>query len=69
MIYGAHAIEWHFFWLKHLVPDLRSARDAEEMTRHVHRVAQWVNEDSLSKLFNMTISRVLEPHIRHQVVD
>lgn len=50
VIYGARAIEWHYFWLKHLVPNLKSARDAEGMTRHVYRIAQWVNEDAASVL-------------------
>lgn len=50
VIYGARAIEWHHFWLRHLVPDLRSSRDADGMTRHVYRVAQWGNEDAASVL-------------------
>lgn len=39
-------IEWHHFWFKHLVPALKSVRDAEGMTTHVYRVSQWKNEDS-----------------------
>ncbi|WP_434514695.1 AAA family ATPase [Dechloromonas sp. ARDL1] len=50
VIYGARAIEWHYFWLKHLVPDLRRARDAEGMTSHIYRIAQWGNEDAASVL-------------------
>jgi hypothetical protein len=50
VIYGAKAIEWHYFWLKHLVPVLRNARDAEGMTRHVYQMAQWVNEDAANVL-------------------
>lgn len=50
VIYGARAIEWHYFWLKHLVPDLRNAQDAEGMTRHVYRIAQWVDEDAANVL-------------------
>jgi hypothetical protein len=46
VIYGARAIEWHHFWLRHLVPDLRSNRDAEAMTSHVYRIAQWGNADT-----------------------
>lgn len=46
VIYGAKAIEWHYFWLKHLVPDLMSARDAEGMVRHVYRSVHWVSEDA-----------------------
>ncbi|MFL9608776.1 AAA family ATPase [Methylobacillus sp. Pita2] len=50
VIYGAGAIEWHHFWLRHLVPYLRSVRDAEGMTRHVYRVAQWGRADAASVL-------------------
>ncbi|WP_369933800.1 AAA family ATPase [Xanthomonas tesorieronis] len=50
VIYGASATEWHHFWLKHLVPDLKSTRDAEGMTRHVYRVAQWGNADAIGVL-------------------
>ncbi|MCC4596020.1 ATP-binding protein [Xanthomonas campestris pv. phormiicola] len=50
VIYGARAIEWHHFWLKHLVPDLKSTRDAEGMTRHVYRVAQWGDADATDVL-------------------
>lgn len=50
VIYGARAIEWHHFWLKHLVPDLMSVRDAEGMTRHVYRIAHWGNDDAASVL-------------------
>jgi len=45
VIYAAGAVEWHHFWSKHLVPDLRSARDAEGMTRHIYRIAQWGSTD------------------------
>ena len=42
---SAGAIEWHRFWLKHLAPALRATRDAEGLAGHVHRIAQWRNED------------------------
>lgn len=42
----AAAIEWHRFWLKHLVPVLKTAQDAEGLTGHAHRIAQWSNEDT-----------------------
>jgi len=46
VIYGlASAIEWHHFWLKHLIPALRIAQDAEGLKGHVHRIAQWSNND------------------------
>lgn len=41
----AGSIEWHRFWLKHLVPLLRATQDAEGLMGHVYRVAQWINED------------------------
>lgn len=50
VIYGASAVEWHHFWLRHLVPDLRNARDAEGMTRHVYRIAQWGRADAAGVL-------------------
>lgn len=50
VIYGAGAIEWHYFWMKHLVPDLRSSRNVEGMTAHVYRIAQWKNDDTVGIL-------------------
>jgi hypothetical protein len=38
-------VEWHHFWFKHLVPQLKDLRDTEGMTTHVHRVSQWKNDD------------------------
>lgn len=46
----AGAIEWHRFWLKHLVPVLKTAQDAEGLTGHAHRIAQWSNEDAAGAL-------------------
>lgn len=60
VIYGARAIEWHHFWLKHLVPYLMGARDAEGMTRHVYRVAQWGDEDAAGVLALWTEALSLE---------
>jgi len=42
----ASLVEWHHFWLSHLVPTLKETRDAEGLTTHIHRVAQWANEDA-----------------------
>ncbi|MDD4963088.1 MAG: ATP-binding protein [Gallionella sp.] len=42
----ATRIEWHHFWFAHLLPMLKDARDSEGLTAHVHRVAQWKNEDA-----------------------
>lgn len=41
----ARLIEWHHFWLAHLVPVLKEARDADGLNTHVHRIAQWKDED------------------------
>lgn len=41
----ATIVEWHRFWFVHLVPVLKDARDVDGLTAHVHRVAQWKNED------------------------
>lgn len=46
----AGAIEWHRFWLTHLVPVLKAARDTEGLTGHAHRIAQWSNEDTAGVL-------------------
>ena len=39
-------LEWHHFWMKHLVPALKYQQDSEGLTRHVHRVSAWKNEDA-----------------------
>lgn len=44
------AIEWHNFWLKHLIPALKAQQDSDGMTRHFHRIAQWSNEDCAGTL-------------------
>ncbi|QKS23601.1 AAA family ATPase [Vreelandella titanicae] len=41
---GKHT-EWHFFWMKHLVPILRDDCDADGLMIHAHRVSQWKNDD------------------------
>lgn len=48
IIYDAKAIEWHYFWMKYLVPKLKLAKDPDGMARHVFRVSQWVNQDTSS---------------------
>lgn len=42
----ASAVEWHHFWLTHLVPILIEMRDAEGIAAHVNRMEQWVNVDA-----------------------
>lgn len=39
-------IEWHHFWISHLVPVLNEMHDYDGIITHVHRVAQWKNEDA-----------------------
>jgi glycosyltransferase involved in cell wall biosynthesis len=46
----ATVVEWHHFWLKHLVPALKSAHDAEGLATHVRRVQQWKNDDTIGVL-------------------
>ena len=43
-------VEWHHFWMKHLVPVLRDTRDADGLTMHVHRISQWKNDDAAGVL-------------------
>lgn len=51
VIYNQAAlVEWHHFWLSHLVPALKEVHDAEGLTTHVHRIAQWANEDAAGVL-------------------
>ncbi|AYQ29821.1 MULTISPECIES: ATP-binding protein [unclassified Polaromonas] len=38
-------LEWHHFWMKHLVPHLKLLRDGEGMTRHFHRISAWKTDD------------------------
>lgn len=39
-------LEWHHFWMKHLVPNLKFQRDSEGMIKHLHRVSAWKNDDA-----------------------
>lgn len=48
--FSARAVEWHHFWLKYLIPQLKSKQDNEGLAGHVHRIAQWKNEDSAGVL-------------------
>ncbi len=47
---SARAIEWHHFWLKHLVPMLKARREVEGLSAHVHHIARWSNDDSAAVL-------------------
>lgn len=46
----ASLVEWHHFWLSHLVPALKEAHDADGLTTHLHRVTQWANDDATGVL-------------------
>jgi len=41
----AGQVEWHHFWLKHLVPFLINNQDSDGLTAHAHRVSHWKNKD------------------------
>lgn len=56
----AMLIEWHHFWFRHLVPVLKDARDAEGLTMHAHRIAQWKNEEAAGVLTFWTEALTLD---------
>ncbi|MBK7003099.1 MAG: AAA family ATPase [Rhodoferax sp.] len=43
-------VEWHYFWMKHLVPVLKESLDVDGLVMHVHRVAQWKDNDTVGVL-------------------
>ncbi len=36
----ASLVEWHYFWLAHLMPVLKEMQDSDGLTAHVYRVDQ-----------------------------
>ncbi|MFN9629145.1 MAG: AAA family ATPase [Cyanobacteriota bacterium] len=44
----AYSVEWHHFWLKHLVPEFEVFCDNHGMLAHVFHVAQWKNDHPIS---------------------
>jgi GTPase SAR1 family protein len=46
--FQAMQVEWHRYWLKHLVPALIANRDGEGLIRHAQRIAQWKSADAPS---------------------
>lgn len=42
----ASLVEWHHFWLTHLVPALKEMQDVEGLMVHIYQVEQWKNEDA-----------------------
>ena len=57
---SAKSPQWHHFWLKHLVPLLKTTRDAEGLATHAHHIAQWINDDSAGVLSLWTDVLALE---------
>ncbi|EDL69013.1 AAA family ATPase [Vibrio campbellii] len=41
----ARRVEWHYLWMKHLVPLLKDTSNIEGLTAHVHHISLWKNED------------------------
>ena len=41
----ASQVEWHYFWLRNLVPVLKTVRDVDGIGIHTYRIAQWLNLD------------------------
>jgi len=39
-------LEWHYFWMKNLVPLLKDARDSNGLITHVHITSQWKDDDA-----------------------
>jgi hypothetical protein len=62
-------IEWHRFWLTHLVPFFKATQDAEGWMGHIHRSVQWVNEDAAGVLSFWTESLSLGWINRKDVAD
>ncbi|MGN8275143.1 AAA family ATPase [Pseudomonas sp. SMN5] len=47
VIYGlAGTVDWHRFWLKYLVPYMKTSIDIEGLTGHAQRITQWSNVDT-----------------------
>lgn len=41
----AKGIEWHHFWMAHLIPYINQTQDAEGLAIHVNISARWLNEE------------------------
>jgi hypothetical protein len=46
----ATRVEWHRFWMTHLVPFLKDLGDVGGLTIHVHRTSQWTSDDAAGVL-------------------
>jgi len=56
----ATQIDWHHFWVKHLLPVLIDRQDSEGLTAHVHRVSRWGHEDATGVLKFWTEALLLD---------
>lgn len=41
----AKRVEWHYFWLQHLVPILINEQDADGLATHINRAPHWLPND------------------------
>lgn len=41
----ATRLEWHHFWMKHMIPILKFQRDSDGMKMHFHRISKWQDDD------------------------
>ncbi|MHA6306427.1 AAA family ATPase [Hafnia paralvei] len=41
----ASQVEWHYFWIRNLVPALKTMRDIDGIGIHTYRIANWLNLD------------------------
>jgi len=65
----ANSLEWHFFWLKFLVPYVVQERDAPSLAAHVHRIAIWKKIDPRSVLSFWSSALLYEWAGRNQIVE
>lgn len=42
---AGNQVEWHQFWMKFLVPNMKEERDFLGLESHVNRVTEWQNDD------------------------
>ncbi|SPZ23601.1 ATPase family associated with various cellular activities (AAA) [Providencia rettgeri] len=42
------SIDWHYFWLNYLIPQLKAIQDVNGMVAHTHHISRWSNLDTNS---------------------
>jgi hypothetical protein len=65
----ASLVDWHHFWLAHLVPVLKEMQDSEGLTAHVYRVEQWNHEDAAGVLAFWTEALEIDWLDHQRIVD